>query len=245
MAMTDIHCHLLFNVDDGAKTIDESIEIIKDMYEYGYKNIIITPHYISNSKYSSKKSDNLNNLNEIKRKLKENNILMNIYLGNEIYMDYDILDLLKEGIVSSLNNSHYLLIELPMSGVFNGYIDVFTELMNYGYKIILAHPERYYDFQDNFDRIYELDRIGVLFQSNLDSIIGGYGKNAKRMMKRLLKERLISFLASDIHHKKHDYTKWDKARKKALKYLTIDEYNKLVNDNPLKVLNDENLSNNS
>lgn len=239
MTMTDIHCHLLFNVDDGSKSIEESIKIISDMKSFGYKDIIITPHYISNSNYSSSKTNNQKILEEIKSELKKENILVNLYLGNEIYIDYDILDLLKENFVSSLNNSHYLLIELPMSGVFEGYIDVFKELMSYGYKIILAHPERYYAFQNDFNKAYELSNIGILFQSNLDSITGGYGKGAKKMMKRLLKEDMISFLATDIHHIKCDYTKWEKARKKALKYISSDQLEKLVDINPKKVIFDE------
>ena len=239
MAMNDIHCHLLFNVDDGSKSIEESITILNDMYKCGYENVIITPHYISNSNYASRKDNNLLMLEELKEELIRKNIPINVYLGNEIYMDYDILDLLKEGMVSSLNDSHYLLIELPMSGEFTGYMDVFHELMHYKYKVILAHPERYHAFQKDFDKLYELRKQGILFQSNLDSIIGGYGNNAKKMMKRLLKEHLITFLATDIHHRKHDYSKWEKARKKALKYLSEEEYNKLVKINPLKVINDE------
>lgn len=242
MTMTDIHCHLLFNVDDGSKSLNESINIINDMKNYGYNDIIITPHYISNSNYSSAKTNNQRILDEIKSELKTKNISVNLYLGNEIYIDYDILDLLKDNLISTLNDSHYLLIELPMSGIFEGYIDVFKELMGYGYKIILAHPERYHAFQDDFNKIYELNNIGILFQCNLDSIIGGYGKGAQKMMKKLLKDDLISFLASDIHHIKHDYTKWDKVRKKVLKYISNDKYEKLVDINPKKVIFDEEIS---
>ena len=236
--MFDIHSHLLFNIDDGSKSIDNSVKIIRDLYEYGYKGLIITPHYISNSIFSSTRENNLLLLNELKKELVLNNIYINIYLGNEIFIDYDILDLLNEGIVSPLNDSHYLLIELPMSGEFTGYIDVFNELILHGYKVILAHPERYTSFQKNYSLIKELEELGVLFQSNLDSITGGYGKKAKRLVKRLLKEHKVSFLATDIHHRKRDYTKWDKAKKRVLRYITIDEFNKLVIDNPKKVIED-------
>ncbi len=237
--MNDIHCHLLFNVDDGSKSIEESITILKDMYKCGYKNIIITPHYISNSNYASRKDNNLLKLEELKEALYNLGIPLNLYLGNEIYIDYDILDMLKEGKVSSLNDSRYLLIELPMSGEFTGYMDVFSELRYYKYKVILAHPERYHAFQKDFDKIYELVKYGVLLQSNIDSLVGSYGNTAKKMIKRLLKEHLITFLATDIHHRKHDYGKWEKARKKALKYVSEDEYHELTVTNPLKVIKDE------
>ena len=240
--MVDIHCHLLFNIDDGAKSCNESITIIKDMVSCGYTDIIITPHYISNSSYASPKINNISLLNTLKERLNDEEIKVNLYLGNEIFIDYDVLDLLKEGLVSSLNNSHYILIELPMSGEFEGYLDVFHELMSYGYKVILAHPERYHAFQKDFNKVYEVVRHGVLLQSNLDSIIGGYGSNAKKMMKKILKEHLLSFLATDIHHRKHDYTKWLKAKKRALKYLSEEEFNKLVTDNPMNVIIDSDIT---
>ena len=239
--MYDIHSHLLFNIDDGSKSIDNSVKILSDLALYGYKGVILTPHYISDSIFSSPKKNNLLLLQELKEKLKEENINIDLYLGNEIYINYDILKLLKKNIISSLNDSSYLLIELPMSGEFEGYIDVFSDLINNGYKVILAHPERYHSFQNDFNKIYELEKIGVIFQSNIDSIIGGYGKKAKKMMRKLLKEHKISILATDIHHGKRDYKNWDKAKRKALKYLTIDEYNKLINDNPKKIINNINL----
>ena len=128
-----------------------------------------------------------------------------------------------------------------MSGEFEGYIEVFTELMEKGYKVILAHPERYLSFQKDYKKVNELESIGILFQSNIESIIGNYGKRARKMVKKLLKDKKISFLATDIHHRKRDYTKWDKAKKKYLKYLSEDEYKKLTIDNPLKVINNINV----
>ena len=96
-----------------------------------------------------------------------------------------------------------------------------------------------FSFQKDFNKIYELEKIGVLFQSNLDSLIGGYGLDAKKMIKRLLKEHKISFLATDIHHDKKDYDKFNKVYKKALKYISSEEYDKLTNVNPDKVIKNE------
>ena len=234
--MTDIHCHLLFGIDDGAKSLEQSVDILADMKENGYNNVILTPHFIQDSKYASTRKNNQKILNELRNALKERKIDINLYLGNEIFIDYNILELLNKGIISSLNDTNYLLIELPMSGEFEAYEEVFRELINNGYQVILAHPERYLAFQKDFNKIYELEKLGVYFQSNLDSIIGGYGKGAIKMVKRLLKEKKISFLATDIHHKKSDYSKWAKAHKKALKYLSEKEFMTLVDDNPSKLI---------
>lgn len=230
--MTDIHCHLLYGVDDGSKSIEESIDVLRDMEKYGYKNIILTPHYIKDSNYNSPASNNYKKLKVLKDALYQNNININLFLGNEIYMDDDIYELLLYKDAYTLNGSQFVLIELPMSGEYPGFEEVFKYLQSKGCKIVLAHPERYLSFQKNFNYIYELEKMGVYFQSNLESIIGRYGEGAKTMIKRLLKEKKIAFLATDIHHKKHDYKDWDKAKEEILKYVTEKEFDILVNVNP-------------
>ena len=234
--MTDIHNHLLYGIDDGAKSLEESVSVLKDLKEHGYDNVILTPHYIIDSKYNNPKSDNLKRLDELKKALKEEKVDINLYLGNEIYIDNDIYYYLKKGLISSLNNSNYLLIELPMSGEYSEYKEIFGYLIDKGYHVILAHPERYASFQKDFNKVYELEKMGVYFQSNLDSIIGGYGVASEKMVKRLLKEKKVAFLATDIHRKKRDYTKWDKAKKIALKYISEKEYDLLVNKNPSQLV---------
>lgn len=235
--MIDIHSHLLYGIDDGSRSIEESTDIIKNMESQGFTDIILTPHYIKDSDYSNPRSDNLKLMNCLKDNLKKNNINVNLYLGNEIYIDEDIYELIKEKEISPLNNTIFLLIELPMSGEYEGYIDLFEYLMSKGYKVILAHPERYISFQKDFSKIYELEKIGVYFQSNFESILGSYGKGAIKTIKRMLKEKKISFIASDIHHRKHDYDKFKKAKKKIRRYLSEEEFNVLTHENPSKIIN--------
>ena len=235
--MIDIHNHLLYGIDDGSKTIEESIEVLKDMYKCGYTSIILTPHYIKDSKYNSNKENNLKRMKVLQDALDENNIKIKLYLGNEIFIDEDIYELLMREEISSLNDSNYLLIELPMTGEYDEYKEIFKDLIRKGYHVILAHPERYISFQKDFKKVYELEKIGVYFQSNLDSIIGGYGEMAEKVIKRLLKEKKIAFLATDIHHKKHDYSKWKRAKLVALKYISIEELEILTKNNPSQLLN--------
>ena len=234
--MTDIHNHLLFGIDDGSRSLEESVDILRDLESVGYKNVILTPHYIKDSNYSSSAKENYKRMQILKEALHQNNINIKLYLGNEIYMDDDIYELLKSGEIYSLNGTEFLLIELPMSGEYAGYEEVFKDLIQKGCKVILAHPERYLSFQKNFNYVYELEELGVYFQSNLDSLVGKYGSGAKTMIKRLLKEKKIAFLATDIHHKKHDYKVWKEAKELALKYITPEEYNLLVNVNPSQLV---------
>lgn len=234
--MTDIHNHLLFGIDDGSKSIEDSIDILRDLERCGYENVILTPHYIKDSNYSSSATNNYKKLKELKEALKENNININLFLGNEIYIDEEIYELLNKKEIYPLNGTNFLLIELPISGEYPGYQEIFSFLMSKGFNIILAHPERYLSFQKDYDKIIELKKMGIYFQSNIDSLIGRYGEDAEVTIKKLLKDKMISFLATDIHHKKHDYNVWKKAREVALKYISAEEYDILVNKNPSKLV---------
>lgn len=237
--MIDIHSHLLFGVDDGSRTLEESVHVIKKLSEVGYTDIILTPHYINDSTYVSTREENLDVLKRLKVGLIRNNVNVNLYLGNEIYIDSEIANLLKNNIISSLNDTKYLLIELPMSGENEIYYDVFLDLINMGYKVILAHPERYISFQKDFNKIYELKELGVLLQSNVGSVLGDYGRGAKKTIKRLLKENLITFMGTDIHHNKEEYTFIEKAKKKMGKYLTQNQINNIFENNAKVLLNDK------
>lgn len=237
--MIDIHSHLLFGVDDGSRTLEESVHVIKKLSEVGYTDIILTPHYINDSTYVSTREENLDVLKRLKVGLIRNNVNVNLYLGNEIYIDSEIANLLKNNIISSLNDTKYLLIELPMSGENEIYYDIFLDLINMGYKVILAHPERYISFQKDFNKIYELKELGVLLQSNVGSILGDYGRGAKKTIKRLLKENLITFMGTDIHHNKEEYTFVLKVKKKMGKYLTQKQINNIFENNAKVLLNDK------
>ncbi len=234
--MIDIHNHLLFGIDDGSKSIEDSVDVLRDMAEFGYKSVILTPHYIKDSNYANPAKDNYRRLKELQEELIRNRINIKLYLGNEVYIDDKIYELLIKQEIYTLNGTNFILIELPISGDYEGYEEIFSFLISKGLNVILAHPERYISFQKDFNKVYELKEIGVYFQSNIDSLVGRYGPSAEEMIKRLLREKLISFLATDIHRKKHNYDIWHTARELALKYITPEEYDILVNVNPSKLI---------
>lgn len=234
--MIDVHSHLIYAVDDGSRSLEESIEILRNLSKVGVTDIIITPHYISDSNYDSTKIDNLSKLNKIKRELEDQNIDIRVYLGNEIYIDENIIDYIRENKICTLNNTEYTLIELPMSGIYADYVDIFCSLIDEGCKVVLAHPERYNAFQKDFSKIYELNNIGVLFQCNIESILGKYGKEAKKVIKRMLKEDLVYMFGTDIHHVKSSYDFIDKASNKILKYVSKEKLNDLLVNNAKKII---------
>lgn len=234
--MIDIHTHILYGVDDGVKTIEESILILKNMSENGITDVFLTPHYIKDSSYISNVKNNTIKLNNIKEILLKNGININVHLGSEIYITENILELLNNYELKPLGSSNYLLIELPMSGEYNNYMDIFLDLIDMGYKVILAHPERYIYFHNHFNELISMHNNGILFQVNLESILGKYGKRVKKAMKKLLKSKIVDFVGSDIHYNKSDYSYINESKNKFRKYLNDDEINTIFNINPSNIL---------
>ena len=234
--MIDIHSHLIYGVDDGSRSLEESIDILKNLSINGVTDIILTPHFINETKYTSLKLDNAKKFKELQKEVKNQNININLYLGNEIYIDKNIFKLIEENKICTLNNTEYVLVELPMSGVYSDYQDIINNLLNEGCKVILAHPERYDSFQKDYSKIDELLELGVLFQCNMASIIGRYGIKAKKVMKQMLKDKKITFLGTDIHNRKEDYTFIEKSKKKMLKYISEDYLEDMLINNPKLII---------
>ena len=238
--MIDIHSHILYGIDDGAPDIDESIAIIRNLRKLGFDKIIATPHYIDNTDYVTGNKVKKEILNKLKKGLKISEIDVEVYLGNEIYLSEDILEKIDKKQISKMNDSKYLLIELPLSEKFEHSLDMLTNIKCKGYYIILAHPERYKIFQENPEKIEDYLDAGILLQGNLASLDGRYGRKAKKLFKQLLKKRNFFALASDSHRSTSKFfTNFEKLKKKAIKLTDEEYFHKLFNENPEKVLKNE------
>lgn len=233
--MIDIHSHILPGIDDGSRDLVESVKIVRELVKQGVTDIVATPHYINETIFISPRSKNLELLEELKRKLAEENVDVKIFLGNEIYIDERILELVDAGEISTMGDSEYLLVELPMDNEYPNYEDFLKELVDSKYKVILAHPERYMIMQEDEDILSDLYEMGILFQCNFGSLTGKYGKNAMRIVRKLAKEKKIFAFGSDAHHQgKNDFL--DSARRKLLKYYSEAELREILVDNPNKIL---------
>ena len=233
--MIDVHSHILPGIDDGAKSFDESIKILSGLSEQGVTDVICTPHFIAETAQISPRSKNSKLLEELKEKAVAAGIDIELYLGNEIYIDRNIAKYIRTKKISPLNDSKYLLIELPMSGEYEHYEDIFLQLQQKGWKVILAHPERYQSFQKDYEKVIALHRQDVLFQCNLGSFIGQYGKKAKKLVNRIAKEHLIYCIGSDIHRQR-DYNEITKAKNKLHKYYNATELDSILVQNASKIL---------
>lgn len=234
--MTDAHSHILFGIDDGSRTISESIELLKKLKSVGFNNVILTPHFILDSTYNSNYEANIKIYNELKERLLNENIDINIYLGNEIFIDKNVPTLLEKNIITSLNGTKYVLVEFPMHNKLLNIEDILYEIRSKGYEVVIAHPERYDAFKEDYSIVDTLREDGFLFQSNYSSILGYYGKDSIKLLKYMLKRHYIDFLGTDIHRIEKTYVidNFKKIEKHIIKVTGSEYYNKIqLNNNKL------------
>lgn len=198
-SITDIHCHILPGVDDGAKSMEQSMEMIDIAYENGIDTIIATPHHMPEGRNVSPTG-----IKERVAKLQayadEKDYDMTILPGNEIYYHSDVAEMLDEKQICTLAGSSCVLVEFsPMDE--SRYIrNSLAELQNMGYDPIIAHVERYMSLlKAPFEKIQELRDMGILIQVNANSVMGGFGKPTKAIVEKLLKNRLVDFIGTDAH----------------------------------------------
>ena len=197
----DIHSHLLPGIDDGVQTIDESIDIIKFFESLGYKKLITTPHILSG--YYPNTPDIISKkLHELKDAVDKRNIEIEIEAAAEYFLDEQFVKSLRNNEKLLTFGDNYILLE---TGFMNKPVflnDVIFELQAQGYKPVLAHPERYVYFQEDYESVETLSSLGILFQLNALSLKGYYSSNAKRLAEHLMKDHMIKFIGSDVHNMK-------------------------------------------
>lgn len=218
--MTDIHSHIIYGIDDGSKSIEESIELLKKMKDVGFTDVICTPHFIEDTEYSSENKEKLIKLDAIKDAIEYTNLDINVYLGNEVFINGNVVSNIKEGKIYPLNNTKYVLVEFPLHNKLLNINDILYEITHQGYIPIIAHPERYDAFKTDYKLVKALKDDGYLFQCNYSSILGKYGSDSKKLMKKMLKDHYVDYLGTDIHHIRKTFTldNFPKILKKITKY---------------------------
>lgn len=235
--MVDIHAHLIYGVDDGATNLNESKKILDNAKENGVTDIIATPHFSFNNNMKINKNQMVDLLRTLKKYAK--NLDINLYLGSELFFSKKLYENHEK--IITLANSKYILLEFQRDIMPNNIINEIYELHMLGYKVIIAHPERYLYFQQDINNVIPFLKKGALLQGNILSLFGTYGRKSKKTLKKMIKLNMISFLSSDVHKsydKRYDYIKKINRKVKKQKIQT------LLVDNPKKILKNENIENN-
>jgi len=198
----DIHSHLLPGLDDGVKTLEESAEIIQRFIALGYQKLITTPHVMSDS-YRNTSEGILAKRDELVTYLNKTNVQIEVEVAAEYYLDEVFMKKIEQGIPLLTFGDKYLLFETNfMTEPLNLKEFIFTASTK-GYKLVLAHPERYIFLQHDFKKIEDLINRGVYFQLNTSSLTGYYSKEAQRAAQKLVDRGWVHFLGSDCHSHQH------------------------------------------
>lgn len=198
--MTDIHCHILSDIDDGSGNMTDSLEMAQLAADNGTKAIFATPHCNMPNYFENFWNIQLEQkLVALQKALKEHNIALTLYPGQEIYLEEGFLQRLKQNELITLNRSRYALVELDFYERAEEAYRKIEALAGEGYVPIVAHPERYAFVGEDENAIRKLRKSGALIQLNSGSIKGSFGRTSARVAEYVMKNQLADFVASDAH----------------------------------------------
>lgn len=236
--MIDFHSHIIPNVDDGSKSVEETFNLIKEAEVAGFDTIISTSHYMEEY-YEVPNEDRRIWINALNEKLGEKQSNMQLYMGNEIYLTDNIIELLKDDKASTINGTNYILFEMPLNAKPLNLYDMIFEMLKNKLVPVLAHPERYSFIQKNPEIIYDLIEKGVLMQSNFGSFIGQYGSKAEIIAKNLLIKDMVHFLGSDVHKQNTVYENMPKILSELERLIGKEKLQEITETNPRAALNNK------
>ena len=196
---TDIHSHFIPGIDDGSPDMQTTIALIEKMQALGFEKIITSPHVMSDFYQNSSKII-LKGLADVRRELKVKNINIEIDAAAEYYIDYEFEKKIgKENFLTFGDN--YILVELSFIQAPRNLFEIIFKLQLEGYKVVLAHPERY-----NYYRMKDYEEFisrGVILQINLLSLIGYYSPHVKKKTESLINSGMVSLVGTDCHNMHH------------------------------------------
>lgn len=195
--MIDIHSHIIYGIDDGPKNLDDSIAMLQMAIKDGINGIIATSHYNNIFNYDMKEMEK--NFYTILKKVFDEKLEIELYLGNEAYLDEFLLGALLSGNCKTLGKSQYVLIEIDYNASFNIVEKMLFDIMINGYIPIIAHCERLVRNEKDCIKLLKLKNRGCLLQINSSAILKAKKKWLKKWMIKRLKDNTISFISSDAH----------------------------------------------
>jgi tyrosine-protein phosphatase YwqE len=197
----DLHSHLIPGIDDGADTLETSLQLIRALQNLGFKQLYTTPHVMSDL-YPNTKANILEGLQQLRQAVKAAGLEVEIGAAAEYYMDEYFENIIRNEEILALPHNR-VLVEMSFVTAPPNLFHYIFKLQTKGYKPILAHPERYLFLKKNFSEYIRLKEYGCEFQLNILSLIGHYGKPVQEVAFKLLKNKMIDYLGTDLHHQRH------------------------------------------
>ncbi|HKZ65019.1 MAG TPA: CpsB/CapC family capsule biosynthesis tyrosine phosphatase [Chitinophagaceae bacterium] len=199
---TDIHSHLLPGIDDGPKDIATSLQLIRGMKDLGYQKLITTPHIIWDMYRNTPAIINAK-LELVREAIKKEGIEIEIHAAAEYFLDEHVEELLKTKEPLLTISGNKVLTEFSLAFPSLNTRDILFDMQMHGYQPVIAHPERYIYLQQHKEFYRELKDIGCLFQLNILSLYGHYGRSVKDLAEYLLNNGFYDLAGTDLHHSRH------------------------------------------
>lgn len=198
--MIDLHCHILPGIDDGAKTMDDSLDMARKAVSEGITHILATPHY-KNGRWDNEKEDILHYVDTLQIELDQRDIPLKVFPGQEVRIVGELLEDISANKIQFIDeNSQYLLIEFPTATIPHFTDRLFFELQKMGVIPVIVHPERNHAILNDPNELLTLVEKGALAQLTAGSYVGSFGKKIQKLSHQLLQADLVHFIASDAHN---------------------------------------------
>jgi tyrosine-protein phosphatase YwqE len=198
----DMHSHIVPGIDDGSKSLEESLSLLQSLENMGYTHVITTPH-VYKEHYWNTRETITKGYHHVKNNLKSGNVQLRFQVSAEYYLDEHFEDLLFRDEILPLPGN-YLLFEMSFYGPYPALNKAFFDMTVKGYQPILAHPERYtYYHGSGFYHLEKLREQGCLFQANLLSFNENYGPEVHKQALKMLDAGMFDFLGTDAHNQKY------------------------------------------
>lgn len=234
----DIHSHILPSVDDGAKDMEMTLQMLRTAKQQEIEQIIATPHYNpQRSRFSQE--DIQRSYDQVCTLIQEKVPGIQLHLGNEVFYSYSVAEGLEKGEILTLAGSDYVLVEFRPDTDFRTMQQALSNIQMAGYLPILAHIERYAVLLKDFALAEELHEMGVHIQVNASSVTGNNGWKVKRYIARLMKYDLLDFIATDAHSDGHRAPHLKEAAQYLDKKMGTEYTDKILYDNPTKIITNE------
>lgn len=233
--LTDLHCHILPGVDDGASNGKELKEMLQMEYAQGVRRIIFTPHYRRNM-FETPTKEIYRRFVKIRDLLKESDIDMEVYLGRECFASSRLAAKMNEDEYLFMNKTRFILVEFPYKQSYQNVRSQVYDLIAEGAIPILAHVERYACLVEKSERIGELIELGAYIQVNAGSILGDSGWSQKRFCLKLMRKNYIHFVGSDAHDTKHRKPNLGDCKEYVERKMGKEYAERIFMENPKKLL---------
>jgi protein-tyrosine phosphatase len=197
----DIHSHLMPGIDDGARTFEQTLGLVQALQGFGVSQFVTTPHTM-HQVWNNTKENILSLKKDTVLELEKNNIRVPFRAASEYLMDDQFVKLFQAGELLTLKDN-YVLVEMSYMNAPMQLYNILFDLQVAGYIPVLAHPERYTFYHNNFEEYEKLKRVGCLFQLNLLAVVGYYGASIAKVAEQLLQKGMYDFVGSDVHHSNH------------------------------------------